>query len=192
MPILKREEDLYPHDLLGRVVGRSGGARRWWAMYTLSRQEKELLRRLRRLDIPHYGPLIPKRYRSPNGRIRESFVPLFPNYVFVYGDEAQRRDAVSTGCVSQCLPSEDDAGLTRDLSQIRRLISLGLPLTPESRLEAGNPVRVKSGVFAGFEGVVIRRERKARLLVWVRLLNQGVSAELDEAVLEPQLTSSRV
>jgi transcriptional antiterminator RfaH len=185
MPILKKEDDLFPQDLF-RVASEEGQGGRWWALYTPSKREKQLMRCLRRLEIPHYGPLIKKRYRSPNGRIRESFAPLFANYVFIYGDEMQRYQAVSTGYVSRYLEAPNCDELTHDLSQIQRVIALDLPLTPESQLQAGDAVRVKSGLFAGFEGVVIRRERKTCLLVWVRLLNQGVSAQLDEAVLEPR------
>jgi transcriptional antiterminator RfaH len=57
-------------------------------------------------------------------------------------------------------------------------------LTPEGRLEPGNQVRVKSGVFAGFEGTVIRREGKTRFSLSIQYLNQGVSIEMDEALLE--------
>ena len=61
------------------------------------------MRRLRPLNIAHYGPMIEQRKRSPQGRIRKSYVPLFTGYVFVRGDEVARHDAVSTGCISRCL-----------------------------------------------------------------------------------------
>ena len=60
-----------------------------------------------------------------------------------------------------------------------------VPLTPEARLEPGNRARVRSGPFKGYEGIVIRREGKTRLLVSVEFLEKGVSMEMDEGVLEP-------
>ncbi|MBW3598713.1 MAG: antitermination protein NusG [Planctomycetes bacterium] len=187
MPILKQEVTFYPADLFELAREEENEECHWWALYTMSRREKQLMRELKGLEVPFYAPIIKKRQRSPGGRIRESHLPLFPNYVFVFGDELKRYQAVTTGCVSKYLPAPRDGKLTRDLAQIQRLIDLGRPMTREARLTEGDPVRVKNGPFCDFEGVVIRRERKVRLVVWLRLLNQGVSAEFDEAALEPMM-----
>jgi transcription antitermination factor NusG len=186
MPILKPVADIWPEELLAEtseLLARRDLA--WWCVYTLSRREKELLRRLVVWRIPHYGPLIPKRYRSPAGRLRTSQVPLFPNYVFMLADGAMRHQALTSNCISRCTEVADAAGLVEDLRQIRAVISTGVPLTAESRLEAGDRVRVRSGPFRNYEGLVIRREGKTRLLLSVRYLEQGVSMELDEALLQP-------
>lgn len=99
MPILARETDIYPDDLLEMDGNGSEPDVGWWTLYTLSRREKQLMRKLRALDVPFYGPVAPKRTRSPAGRIRTSYVPLFPNYVFIYGDESHRYESLTTGCV---------------------------------------------------------------------------------------------
>ena len=156
MPILPREPDLYPLDLFeelsdGHAVGQ------WWAMYTIAHREKELMRRLRSMDIAFYSPLVHQRTRSPGGRVRESYVPLFASYVFVRGDEQQRHQALTTNCISRTLEVSDTAQLLRDLLQIRRLIELDAPLTVEARIEPGRRVRVRSGSMAGLEGTVIKR-----------------------------------
>jgi transcription antitermination factor NusG len=185
MPILKREDDIYPENLFEDTI-LTDQDRQWWCIYTLSRREKDLMRKLAALQIPHYGPVIPKRYRSPNGRLRTSFVPLFPNYVFLFGSEEERYQAMTTNCISRCNPIKDHEQLVKDLSQIYEVIGTGVPLTPEARLEPGNRVRVKSGPFANYEGTVIRREGKTRLLLSIHFLEQGVSMEMDEGLLEPQ------
>ena len=61
---------------------------------------------------------------------------------------------------------------------------MGVPLTLESRLEAGQCVRVRSGAFMGYEGVVLRREQETRLLVSVKFMEQGVSVKLEDCQLE--------
>ena len=46
----------------------SGGPQpRWVAFYTLSRREKDLMRKLEASGIPFYAPLIRRRMRSPAG-----------------------------------------------------------------------------------------------------------------------------
>lgn len=184
MPILKREDDIYPENLLADESLLADSRRSWWCVYTLSRREKEFMRRLVALEVPHYGPMVPKRFRSPNGRLRTSFIPLFPNYVFLFGNDQDRYQAMTTNCVSRCNPVDDSQQLVSDLRQIHSVIDAGVALTPEARLEPGNCVRVRSGPFAGYEGTVIRREGKTRLLLSIHFLEQGVSMELDEGLLE--------
>ncbi|MEM7452728.1 MAG: transcription termination/antitermination NusG family protein [Planctomycetota bacterium] len=185
MPILKREDDIYPANLLTDDELLGSDALTWWCIYTISRREKDLMRKLASLKVAHYGPVIPKRYRSPNGRLRTSYVPLFPNYIFMLADEDGRYQAMTTNCISQCNEVPNRTQLVTDLRQIHSVIDAGVALTPEARLETGNRVRVRTGPFAGYEGVVIRREGKTRLLLALHFLEQGVSMELDEGVLEP-------
>jgi hypothetical protein len=186
MPTLAAETDLYPADLLDREDWNATDEERcWWALYTRSRCEKELMRRLRAMDIPHYGPTIEKRGRTPQGRIRTAFIPLFTNYVFLYGDAIQRYDALTTNCVSRDLPVFDGGQLAADLRQLRQMLVSGVPVTAESKLEPGAHVRVRSGPLAGHEGTVLRRRGETRLLVAVRFLQQGASVQIDECDLEP-------
>ncbi len=74
--------------------------------------------------------------------------------------------------------------LVEDLRQIRNLILTDAPLAPELRLQPGQKVRVKSGVFKGFEGTIIRRENEVRLLIGVRYMGRGASVALDDCQLE--------
>lgn len=185
MPILKPESDIYPDDLLDNKSLLDCPDRTWWSFYTRSRREKELSRHLFLRKIPFYAPIISKRYRSPNGRLRTSFVPLFSNYVFFLGTPEERIEALATNSISRSEKIEDEELFVRELRQIQGLIQNGVPLTPEAKLEKGNRVRVKSGPFKGYEGVVIRREGKTRLLLSLQYLQKGVSMELDEGLLDP-------
>lgn len=185
MPILKREDDIFPSDLLADESILTDTDRKWWCIYTISRREKDLMRKLASLKIAHYGPVIPKRYRSPNGRLRTSYVPLFPNYVFMWGTDDDRYQAMTTNCISKCTPINEREQLVTDLRQIFRVVDAGVALSPESRLEPGHRVRVRNGPFAGYEGAVMRREGKTRLLLSIQFLEQGVSMEMDEGLLEP-------
>ncbi len=184
MPLLPRQRDLFPDDLLepGSGAGREDAG--WVAFYTLARREKDLMRKLAAVAIPFYAPLVRRRLKSAAGRTRESFVPLFPGYVFSKLDDDQRRTALATNTVARWLPIAEGAALVADLHAIKRMIDAGVPLTPEARLSAGHAVRVRTGPLRGLEGTVVERRGKQRLLVAVRFLNQGVSAELEDVDLE--------
>ncbi|QDV68547.1 transcriptional activator RfaH [Rosistilla carotiformis] len=181
MPILGEEPDIFPETVLELPDEPDT---QWWALYTRSRQEKQLMRKLRELEIGHYSPVISRRYKSPAGRVRTTHLPLFANYVFVRGTGEARYEAVSTGCVSRCIEIADPTQLVTDLRQIRNLIDTGAALAPEERLVPGDLVRVKSGPFAGFEGTVVQRDGQRRLIVAVRFMNQGASAALDDCQLD--------
>ncbi len=184
MPILARELDLFPEDLLEQQGLGQEADKLWWAIYTKSRHEKELMRRLCGLNIAFYTPLIARRRRSPGGRIRTAYVALFAGYVFLYGNESDRCCALGTNCVSRCLHVSDGVELTRDLRQIHRLIESGAPLTPEARLDPGVGVRVRSGPLAGIEGVVIKRAGATRLQIAVNFLQKGASLLLEDTEVE--------
>ncbi|MBX7167454.1 MAG: antitermination protein NusG [Pirellulales bacterium] len=188
MPILPAEPDVYPADLFEACAsdpaGHANQSAQWWALYTLPRREKDLLRRLRALELAHYGPLVPRRQRSPQGRVRTSYLPLFSGYVFLRGDNDERHRALTTQCVSRCLEVPCAAELVADLSRIHRLIAGGLAPTPEALVQPGMAVRVKSGPLAGLEGEVVERRGQKRLLVAVRFLQQGASVELDDFAVE--------
>jgi transcriptional antiterminator RfaH len=182
MPILPYEPDIYPDSLLELPPANA----KWWAVYTLSRHEKTFMRRLRQLHVPHYGPLLRNTTRS--GRhIRTAFVPLFPGYVFVCGNDDQRQAALTTQCVFRILEVPDESELVGDLRQIRQLIALDARLSPEPRLLPRRIARIRSGRFAGMEGTVVRRCGKEALLVAVKFLQCGVSVALEDHEMESLL-----
>ena len=184
MPILAPEIDVFPEDLLCREVIEPTGDSQWWAVYTRSRQEKELMRRLVSLEIPFYCPIIPHRFRSPSGRMRTSQLPLFANYVFMCCDTYNRYRAMTTNLISKTIEVSDGTNLTHDLRQIQRLIQFGAPLSVEARLQPGSKVRIKSGPLSGVEGVILKRQGDDFLFVAVNFLQQGASIRLEDFEVE--------
>ena len=189
MPILPKQQDIYPDDLLDVVEGAAGreppvAGGRWVAFYTLSRREKDLMRKLQAAGVPFYGPMVRRRLHSAGGRVRSSYVPLFPGYVFSHVDDEQRRAALATNTVARWIPIVDERMLVDDLRAIKRLIDTEKPLTPEARIEPGQAVRVRTGALRGLEGTVVKRRGAERLVVAVRFLNQGASIELEDVDLE--------
>ena len=194
MPILPKQCDIFPENLLASPDQQPGSLAAAWvpgsieagwiAFYTLSRREKDLMRKLAAATIPFYAPLIKRRLHSPGGRTRVSYVPLFPGYVFAIVNDDQRRTALATNTIARWIPIGAGSMLVDDLRSIKRLIDSDQPLTPEARLDSGHLVRVRSGALCGMEGTVVKRRGEERLVVAVRFLNQGVSMELEDVDLE--------
>lgn len=69
MPILKAEPDCNPNHLFEMSEIEDGP---WWLLYTKSRQEKQLMRRLRQLELLHYAPQIESRSVHPQGEFAQA------------------------------------------------------------------------------------------------------------------------
>ncbi len=192
MPILKQQPSLYPStlleestdlDVVHEEVDTFESPRSWWAVYTRSRREKSLARKLYANEVPFYLPLVPHEHVY-RGRKVKSFIPLFSNYLFLFGSEDERVAALTTNCVSRMLPVVDKAVLFHDLLNLHKLIDVGAPMTVEQRLQPGRPVRIKAGAMKGVEGVVLERRGGNRLLVSVNYIQQGVSMAIEDYMLE--------
>src|SRR5262245_33961515 len=121
MPLLARETDLFPDDLLDSAALVCVADRDWEVVHTLPRREKDLAPRLLALEIPFFRPQVEQRTRSPGGRRRVSYRPMFPGYLFLSAADDQRGQVIDTGCVARLLSVPDPEELLFDLRQIHEL-----------------------------------------------------------------------
>lgn len=184
MTILAPETSIFPQGLLDGELLTAESDRRWWAVYSKSRQEKAIARHLVGMDVPFYLPLVHKTSMIRGRRVK-SLLPLFTSYLFIYADEAERIKTLSTNRVVQMFSAPDALEMTNDLKHIQTLIESGAPLTVESCLQPGQRVRVKTGSLRGIEGVITARRGEDRLLVAVNFLQQGVSVLIQDFQVEP-------
>jgi transcription antitermination factor NusG len=177
MPLLQQEPVVFPANLLTEPIA-DDDILSWWVLHTRARVEKALARRLGQQRLPFFLPLIKNQWRN-QGRLFSSYCAAFPGYVFVRGDGHVRQAALETNLVACVLPVPDQQEFHADLMRIYRLIDAGLPLNAERHLPEGAVVEITSGVLEGMQGKVIRHGKRLRLFVEVKLLQQGVSTEVD-------------
>jgi transcription antitermination factor NusG len=58
-------------------------------------------------------------------------------------------------------------------------------LEPHSLFAVGERVRITNGALAGMQGVLVRKKSNFRVVLTVEAIRSSVSAEVDEADLEP-------
>jgi transcriptional antiterminator RfaH len=179
MPILPVEPNLFPTDLFETPATEG---RVWWVLHTKPRQEKSLARDLLLAEIPFYLPLLERKVLV-RGKFLQSYIPLFTSYVFLLADQEERVSALATKRVVQSLDVKGQAELWKDLNQVHRLITCGLPVTPEQRLCPGATVEIRTGALAGLKGTIIREAARNRFVVQVDFIQQGASVILDDYVL---------
>jgi transcriptional antiterminator RfaH len=184
MPLLPLEPFLYPDDVLQQPTASEDDGGQWWVLHSRPRAEKTLARRLLEGNQPFFLPLYQRKWKS-NGRAFQSWLPLFPGYVFMYGDSYGRLKALQTNLIANVLPVLDQEQLQSDLLRVHALIASGMPLLPEERLQPGMAVEITSGALAGLEGKVLRQGKGWKFFVEVKLLQCGVSVEIDASMIRP-------
>jgi transcriptional antiterminator RfaH len=177
MSLLQLEPFVYPDNLL-KESSSDETPGQWWVVHSRPRAEKSLARRLRKRRVAHFLPLYHREWRA-GSRLRSSYLPLFPGYLFLHGDFQARLFALETNLVVRTLEVKDQEQLETDLQRVYRLVESGSPLAPEDRLVPGSPVEIISGPFSGMAGKILRRGKKLHFFVEVHLLQQGVSVEME-------------
>jgi transcription antitermination factor NusG len=162
------------------VVDLSG---RWRVARTKSRCEKVLAKDLQGCGIGYFLPLI-EQVKFSGRKKRRVRAPLFPGYVFFCGDETSRYTAMTTNRIAQTLDVADQDSLVRELAAIEKALAGEASLDPYPFAAVGSRCRVTAGPFRGLEGIVLHRDKTARLLLQVTMLGQGASIELDADLLE--------
>jgi transcription antitermination factor NusG len=157
---------------------------RWWVAHTKARFEKSFAWDLHAKCIAYFLPLI-DRYSVSGGKKRKTMVPLFPSYVFFRGDEMARYTALTTGRLCRVIEISDQQGLMDELSAVYRALDGKAVLEPYPTAAVGERCRITAGPFQGMEGVVVRVNDTARLVLQVGILGQGASMEIDADLVEP-------
>lgn len=173
--------DQFPPGLLREGLGPDSisDSGSWWLAHTRPRQEKAAADALLSRGVGYYLPLVTRK-SLVHGRTRVARIPLFPGYVFIFGDDENRLAALKTNRLVAIDRVPDGDCLRRELSTFAELIAAGAPLVREARLVAGERVRIKSGLFRGVEGVILRRNGKTELLLAIGFLGQGASIEIED------------
>lgn len=169
----------------GQAPSTSESAPQWFAVYTTPRHEKQISEMLTERRIETFLPL----YRSARQWKKSCPVvlelPLFPAYVFVRIARNARRVVLSMpGVISIVGSSKDPWPLSDHEIESLRLGMQAHKIEPHPYLRIGERVRVKSGVMAGVEGVLIRKKNEFRVILAFDAIMRSVSIEVDADDLE--------
>jgi transcription antitermination factor NusG len=113
--------------------------------------------------------------------------PIFPGYVFVRIDLAERHRIFGTPSVVRMLAFGGAPAAIDDseIDAVRLCLSRGTKAQAHPFPGAGELVRVKSGALEGLEGIVVRQKNECRIVVSISLIHKSIAAEVDAHLLEP-------
>ena len=185
--------DLTNEPRVQAVCAGISAERHWYAVYTTCRHEKRVSEHFERRAIEHYLPLYSANRKWKDGSRVTLSLPLFPGYVFVHIDRTERVPVLGvpgvlwmvgkSGAQPTPLPEFEIETLRATLDPSR--------VEPWPTLAAGQRVRIRSGMLAGMEGIVVRQKGSFRIVITLELILQSIAVEVDAVDLEPLPGSSR-
>jgi len=155
----------------------------WYAIWTRSRHEQVVREQLEKKGFDAFLPTI-TRWSRWKDRKKKIDWPLFPGYCFARFDPAQALPILKcTGVVNIVSFEGKPAPITDyELDSIRVLVASEFQYDPCPMIREGMMVEVVHGPLRGVIGRLMRKDaQKARLVLSVDLIGQGVSVEVDAA-----------
>jgi transcription antitermination factor NusG len=169
----------------------------WYAVYTRHSHEKRAGDHFASRDIEFFLPSYRTMSHWRNRCKVEVERPLFPTYIFV---RIAWREYVRILEVPSVISIVGNGRQPLPLPQAEiETLRSGLKLAnaqPHPYLNVGERVRIKSGLLAGMEGVVLRMGNALRVVLTIEQIGKSIVVEVDQSDMEaicwtPQSTQHR-
>src|SRR4051812_27613285 len=150
----------------------------WYVAHTRPRREKKLAEYCERQGFKVTLPL----YRSVKKYDRKTAVfekPLFPNYVFLQLEPAQRQKVFQSDYVANLLDVPNQEEFEHQLGDIVRSLDTDLEIVLAPQIKVGARVKITSGPLRGLEGFVENRSGVTYVHLRLDFIGQGVSVKVD-------------
>jgi transcription termination/antitermination protein NusG len=160
----------------------------WFAVHVHSRHEFQVSQRITGTGIEAFLPSV-ERLRRWKDRNKLLQFPLFPGYLFVHTDRSHhaRLAILKTKGVVGILgtvPGEPEPVPDDHILSLKKLVDNKAALDPYPYLEEGQRARIKSGPFAGVEGILIQKSERHTLVLSVDILRQSAAVTIDASEVE--------
>lgn len=170
---------------------RGMGEPHWYAAYTAARHEKRVAEQLARRSVEAYLPLYEAVHRWKDRR-KKVQLPLFPGYLFIRMPLAERLKVLSLPGVVRLVGFNGQPTPLPDAEiEAMRLGLRDLRAEPHPYLKVGQRVRVRSGSFEGWEGILVRKKESFRVVLSIDMIMRSIAVEVDSADVEPVATCAR-
>jgi transcription antitermination factor NusG len=162
--------------------------RKWYAVFTLSQNERSAARYLDSCQIEAFVPTC-ESVRVWKNRQRVKIVQaLFPTYMFVKIREGEQSVVLQSPGVRRLVGNHKGPVPLPDAKiEFPRSGFCRERVEPYRDLIIGEKVRIKYGPMQGLEGVLVRKKNSMRFVLTLPLINQSAAVEVSADDLEPML-----
>lgn len=154
----------------------------WFAVWTRSRAEKAVREQLERKGLDVFLPTVPRWSRWKDRRKQIDW-PLFPGYCFARFDPADSLRVLTCNGVATIVSFNGKLAPVPDaeVEAVRRLVTSDLQYDPCPFISEGSRVEVIYGPLKGVTGLLVKKDRHARLVLSVELIGGAVATTVDAA-----------
>jgi transcription antitermination factor NusG len=158
----------------------------WYAVQTFARHEKRVHQRFVERSVESFLPLYETINRWKDRKVRVQ-LPLFPGYIFVHLDLAERLNVLQIAGVARLV---NFGGIavpvpTAEIESLRAGLIRGLRAEPHPYLKVGRRAHVKSGPLQGLVGILLKKKNQERFIISLDLIKRSLAVEVDALELEP-------
>jgi transcription antitermination factor NusG len=158
--------------------------RPWNVLHVIANHEKRVAKHLAVRAIEYYLPLYSEKSHWSDRTVTVQR-PLFAGYVFARFVPEVRLQVVSTPSVLQLLCDQQHEAVSADeVARIRVGLTRGCSLRPYEGIAVGTPVRVRSGIFEGNEGIIEKLSPQCKVILSLRATGQRFSLEINGSDVE--------
>lgn len=152
----------------------------WYALRTRSRHEKLVRDRLIGQGVEELLPTI-RRLSQWKDRKKEIEVPLFTGYCFARFSWPNRSevlmvpgvvDIVGSGVRPESIPEDE-------IEALKLLMTSTLRYDAHPYLQEGMAVEVIRGPLQGIRGILLRKDKRHRLVISIHLIQQAAAVEIN-------------
>jgi transcription elongation factor/antiterminator RfaH len=154
--------------------------KKWYALYTKSRNEKKTALLMERQGIEFYLPLI-KKISLWSDRKKIVEFPLFPSYIFVHAGERETSTCAKIPGVVRFVSFEKKPVPIPDfqIEAIRKFILSGEdPVSNDIEFTVGKKVRVIRGGLKGLEGRLAEVLGRQRVRIEIDVIRQSLFLQI--------------
>jgi transcription antitermination factor NusG len=157
----------------------------WCVAYTSANHEKRVTEQLVQRSVEHFLPTY-ESVRRWKDRRTKLHLPLFPGYVFVCLPVCDRIKVLQVPGVACLVGFNGQPAVVADqeIEALRSSIAPHLGVQPHPYLKVGHRVKIRRGILAGVEGILVRRKNALRVVLSIDLIMRSVSIEVDASDLE--------
>jgi len=164
------------------------GGKHWYLVYAKPRQESVAQTNLVRQGFETYLPKVHQVVRRQGKRVTV-VAPMFPRYLFVHLDDQTSWSPIRStlGVVSLVRFGPDAAQVPDKLIAVlrQREDAQGVQQLPDTQLQPGSRLRITEGLFAGYEGILLAKSGRDRVVLLLEILGDRARAVVDIDSLEP-------
>ena len=145
----------------------------WYAIYTRSRSEKKVHKKVLSQGFDSYLPLITT-VRQWSDRKKKVELPLIPGYLFVRTDRKNLKNVLPINGIKNVLKHLGKPAIIKDyeIENLKILLedSSKFSIIQDTNLKNGDTVIVEKGVFSGLVAECIKFNGKHRLIIRIEAL----------------------